>query len=999
MARRKPKASGTRGKDLSARVELPREEARAAARKKNREAPEEKEAPAREAALFESAPQRKPARPAVARRTPSAPPPEPPAEIAPHEGEIKAESEPEMNGQTPPAEPEPEEAGETRPRLYLIDAYAYIFRAYHALPPLATGKGVPTGATYGFITALLKILREGKPDYVAVVWDAPGGNFRDRLSTDYKATRTEPLPDLVPQFTQVRRVTDAFNIPTIEVEDFEADDVIGALSRQAVAAGCDVMIVSGDKDLMQLVNGRVKMYDIMREKIYDPAAVVEKFGVPPERISDYLALVGDTSDNVPGVSGIGPKTASTLLNKFGSLDAILAHVENVESERIRNNIVNERDKLDLSRKLVALADEVPVAFDKEKMTVRSPDAEKLRPLLVEFEFNKLIPQFAAPSAEKKALTQAGYRAVLDDAALREMLADVEEAERFSIHLETNGEDLWRSTLVGVAVCADLTRSWYVPLEHRYLGVPSQLSPGIVMSALKPFLQDAAKEKVAHDSKRVRHLLGRIGIVPAGFFGDTSIANYLLNPERTNQDLAVIAQELLDYTLIPWAAGLGKGGKTTMSQVPIEQAMQHAAEIAHVAFLCSRRLEEKLKEVGRLAELYRNLEIPLVPVLAKMEAAGVCIDSALLARLSAEYETQIKEVEAKAYDVAGQTFNIGSPIQLRQILFEKMKLPILRRTKTGPSTDVDVLEKLAERHALPALILQYRSRSKLKSTYMDALPKMLAPDGRIHTTFNQAVAATGRLSSSEPNLQNIPIRTDEGRKIRQAFVAAPGHKFVAADYSQMELRLVASYSGEPAMIDAFKRGEDIHAATARAVFGAEGNDYRSRAKAINFGIIYGLTPFGLAKQLNISRPEAEKYIGEYNAKYPNIRTFLDAVVKEAEHVGFVETKFGRRRYFGNLRSRNPMLRDADHRAAINHPIQGTAADLMKMAMLAVDERLAKGELRARLLLQIHDELVFECPAGEEERVATLARETMESVGAALPVPLKVDVGIGDNWDET
>ena len=954
--------------------------ARAAAKKKDDAAPEKprEEKPAAPAALFESAPQRKPAKtlPPAAKKTEAPKPAE------------------------PIVEPPPEKL--TRPRLYIIDAYAYIFRAYHALPPLATGKGVPTGATYGFITALLKILRDGKPDYVAVVWDAPGGSFRDALSSDYKANRTEPLPDLIPQFTQVRRVTDAFNIPTIEKEGFEADDVIGALSKQAVADGCDVMSVSGDKDLMQLVNDRVKMYDIMREKVYDPPAVVEKFGVPPERIADYLSLVGDTSDNVPGVSGIGPKTASTLLNKHGSLDAMLADLSKVEPERIRTNIGNELEKLKLSRKLVELAPVVPVTFDKEKMTARAPDPDKLRPLLVEFEFNKLIPQFAAPSAEKKALTGAGYRVVLDDAALAEMIADVASAERFAIHLEDDGGDLWRTVLVGVAVSGHLTRSWYVPFEHRYLGAPAQLSAGVVMAALKAHLQDPKKEKVAHESKRMRHLLSRVGIVPAGFFGDTGIANYLLNPERSNQDLAVIAQELLDYTLIPWAAGLGKAGKNgkiTMGQVPVEQAMQHAAEIAHVALLCSRRLDARLKEVGRLSELYRDLEIPIVPVLAKMEQAGVSIDTALLNRLSGEYEVQIKEVEAKAYEVAGQSFNIGSPMQLRQLLFDKMKLPILRRTKTGPSTDQDVLEKLAERHALPALILTHRSRSKLKSTYMDALPRMVGPDGRIHTTFNQAVAATGRLSSSEPNLQNIPIRTDEGRKIRQAFIAAPGHSFVSADYSQMELRLVASYSGEPAMIEAFTRGEDIHAATAKAVFGAEGNEFRSRAKAINFGIIYGLTPFGLAKQLNISRPEAEKYIVEYNAKYPNIRTFLEAVVKEAEHSGYVETKFGRRRYFGNLRSRNPMLRDADHRAAINHPIQGTAADLMKMAMLAVDARLAKEELRARLLLQIHDELVFECPTGEEERVATLARETMESVGAALPVPLCVDVGIGKNWDET
>jgi DNA polymerase-1 len=891
----------------------------------------------------------------------------------------------------------PKPAPGTKPRLFILDAYAYLFRAYHALPPLATSKGVPTGATYGFLTAVLKVLREQKPGWVCVVWDAPGGSFRDGLYEEYKANRTVPPDDLVPQFKQVRQVASAMSIPHLEATGFEADDVIASLCRQAVEQGIDVAIVSGDKDLMCLVNEHVTVLDLVRYKTYDRAAVIEKFGVPPEQMTEYLALVGDTSDNVPGVRGVGPKTATQLLSKWGTVENILANLPSVEPERVRNMIETSRADLELSRKLVQLDPLAPVAFDKSTLELKAPDAEALRPLLMELEFHRLIPQFAAPSAEKKALSRAGYRTVLDEKGLLEAIEAIRKSPRFSLDLIVEGQDPFEARLVGISFATDHEKAWYVPLAHSYLGVPAQLPVAQVLAALKPLLEDPDRPKVMQGSKFDFLVLERLGVVVKGFVSDPMIAAYLVNPDRQALGLTELAKDLLEHNTIVMEEITGRGAKAALSHVPVDKAMEFAAEEAQVELLLSERLESHLKETASLDRLYRELETPLVRVLAEMEKAGITIDVPFLQGLSKEYEKVIQLAEKKVFEAAGVEFNIASPIQLRQVLFERLKLPIIKRTRTGPSTDVDVLEKLAERHPVPNLILEHRSKTKLKSTYIDALPKIVKADGRVHTTFNQTVAATGRLSSSDPNLQNIPIRTEEGRKIRRAFVAAPGTRLIAADYSQIELRIVAAVSGEPAMIDAFARGEDIHRATAKQVFGHDDDEHRSRAKAINFGIIYGLTKHGLALNIGISKDDAEKFIAAYFEKYPKIRAYLDDSLAHTLKFGYAETLFGRRRPFPDIHSRNPMLREGARRAAINHPIQGTAADLMKMAMLRAHARLAQENLRARMLLQIHDELVFEAPEAEVERVSTLARETMESV-AELGVPLKVELGVGGNWDE-
>ncbi len=885
-----------------------------------------------------------------------------------------------------------------RPRLLIIDAYAYLFRAYHALPPLATSKGIPTGGTYGFLTAILKVLREQKPQWACVVWDAPGPSFRDDLYSEYKANREGPPEDLIPQFSQVRHVATAMNIPNIEAEGYEADDVIATLTKKAVAEGVDVAIVSGDKDLMCLVQEpKVVVLDLVRYKTYDTAAVLEKFGVPPEQMADYLALVGDTGDNVPGVRGVGPKTAATLLSKYGTVESIVAHVDEVEPERVRKMLQTSMDDLKISRKLVQLAQDAPVSFDKEKMTVRPPDADALRPLLMEMEFHRLIPQFAAPTAEKAKLSRAGYATITEEKTLTEAIRCLEAAPRFAFAVQRDGENPWTSRIVGLSFTCEEERSWYVPIAHFYLGVPQQLPLNTVLAALKPLLADESKPKIIQDSKADFVLLERHGVEVKGFVSDPMLAGYLLNPERPTQTLADLSKDMLEHKTIAFEEVAGRGSAASLATTPVEKAAEFACEEAQVEFILAGKLEKALAEVPKLDKLWRELETPLVRVLLDMERAGIRIDVPFLEKLSKEYEIVIREAEKQVYEAAGQEFNIGSPIQLREILFTKLKLPVVKRTKTGPSTDVDVLERLAERHPLPKLILEHRSKTKLKSTYIDALPKLLREDGRVHTTFHQAVAATGRLSSSDPNLQNIPIRTEEGRKIRRAFIAAPGCKLISADYSQIELRIVASVSGETAMIEAFKRGEDIHRATAQQVFGVSDDVHRSRAKAINFGIIYGLTRYGLAMNLNIPQADAQIFIDTYLAKYPHIRRYVDETLVHATKHGWVETIFGRRRIFPDIHSKNPMLREGSRRQAINHPIQGSAADLMKMAMLAAHRRLKQENVRAKMLLQIHDELVFEAPEDEVDRIETLARETMEGV-AEIAVPLKVDVGVGDNWDE-
>lgn len=891
------------------------------------------------------------------------------------------------------------------PRLVLIDASSFIFRAYHAIPPLTNRQGVPTNATLGFTRQVLKALKELAPTHVALAFDKESRAERQKIDPNYKANRKETPEDLSPQFPYIRKVVEALNLPVLEMAGWEADDVIGTLSKRAKAEGFCVLVVTGDKDFVQIVDDDVHLYDPQNERYTTPAEVKERLGIEPAQMRDYLSLIGDAVDNVPKVPGIGPKSAVELLHQFGGVDALLERLDEVKKPKMREALAAHRESLLRARDLVTFRTDLELGVSIPELARRAPHDEQLRQLFTELEFSALLRELPPKSATEGAPTEeapktaaklpAQTEIVTTKEVLQAMAAAVREAG--SVTLVPAYEGLpFAGSLVGLGVALADGTTRYVPLAHEGLGV-QQVRPADFKAALQGVLEDVAVKKGGHDLKALWLLLNREGIRLRGGENDIELLSYLLDASRRDHSLEFLSRERLQVDLPELPTTSGRKARALKDHTPEEVALAYAVR-ADAARQLAPGLWAELEPLG-LAKLARELELPLVPLLALMESLGVKVDVKVLREISekvgADCEAKVKEI----HQLAGTEFNVGSNPQLAEVLYKKLELPVLKRGKTGPSTDQEVLEKLAEVHPLPRAIIEYRSLSKLKSTYLDTLPELLARDGRIHTTFHQATAATGRLSSSDPNLQNIPIRTELGMEIRRAFIAEEGHLLVSADYSQVELRLLAHIAEDPVLIDAFARDEDIHSRTAAEIFGVPQDqvtrDQRRVAKTVNFGIAYGLSPYGLSTRLNIPEEEARDIIERYFTRYAGIKRYLDETVRVAKEKGYVETLFGRRRPMGDLRAKNRQVVQAAERAAINMPIQGTAADLIKKAMLAVDEELEKQGLRTRMLLQVHDELLFEAPESEVDAVKELSRECMSSV-MQLKVPLKVEVGAGKNW---
>ena len=895
--------------------------------------------------------------------------------------------------------------GASRPRLVLVDGSSYLYRAFHAMPEFRSSKGEPTGAVYGVTNMLRKLLAQEDPVYMAVVFDAKGKTFRDDIYPDYKAHRP-PMPDeLAKQIDAIHDIVRALGIPLLQIDGVEADDVIGTLARAAAAAGMDTLVSTGDKDMAQLVDGGVRLVDTMKDVVYDRAAVIEKFGVPPERIVDYLALVGDSSDNIPGVPGVGPKTAAKLLMQYGSLDELVAHAAEV-SGKVGESLRAALDQLPLARRLATIRCDVPLAQRPEALRRAAPDEARLRELFARFEFKTWLAELGgvAHAPGSVACARDGYQAITDIATLDAWLARLADAALVAFDTETTGLDAMRAELVGVSFTDKAGEGAYVPLAHDYPGVPAQLPRDAVLERLRPLLEDAARPKVGQNLKYDLNVLANYGVTLRGLRFDTMLESYVLDSTASRHDMDSLALKYLGYKTLKYEDVAGKGkNQINFREVPIEQATAYAAEDADVTLRLHEALWPRLAENPALVRLFEDIEMPLVPILARMERHGVRVNVEMLREQSRELERRILDIEREAHTLAGQAFNIGSPKQIQEVLYEKLKLPVLRKTPTGQaSTAEDVLVELALDYPLPRLILEHRSLSKLKSTYTDKLPEMINPrTGRVHTSYHQAVAATGRLSSADPNLQNIPVRTAEGRRIRQAFVADAGDKILSADYSQIELRIMAHLSGDAGLQRAFASNQDIHRATAAEVFGVApelvSDEMRRNAKAINFGLIYGMSAFGLARQLKIERAAAQAYVDLYFARYPGVKEFMERTRALAHQQGYVETLFGRRLYLTEINSSNQARRQGAERAAINAPMQGTAADLIKRAMIAVDHWLGESGVDARMIMQVHDELVFEVAESSVDLAGEAIRRCMVNV-ATLDVPLVVDVGVGDNWDE-
>ena len=908
------------------------------------------------------------------------------------------------------------------PDLVLVDASSYVYRAFHALPPLSNSRGEPTGAVLGVLNMLLKFLKDYRPQRIAVVFDAPGKTFRDELFTEYKAHRPSMPDDLRAQIDPLLRIIEAQGLPLLRVPGVEADDVIGTLACRAAAAGQQVLISTGDKDMAQLVNGSITLINTMNNSLLDRDGVKAKFDVFPEQIIDYLALIGDSSDNIPGIDKVGPKTAARLLQQYGSLDGVIASIAQVPG-KVGENLRAGLATLELSRRLATIHTELELPLSLEQLRPKEPDVPMLRELYGRLELRALLrglegepsapaPASAPPSAAPA--TPAGlalpapagrrYETITTWEALERWLAALRAAELFAFDTETTSLDYMQAEIVGVSFSLEAGSAAYVPLAHVYAGAPAQLPRAAVLARLKPILEDPARGKVGHNLKYDAHVLANAGIAFAGMRFDTMLESYVLNSVATSHDVDADAQRYLGLKTISYADVAGKGAKQiSFDQVPVERASEYAAEDADVTLRLHQALWPQLTGVPALAQLYREIEQPLVPVLMKMEHYGVLVDRERLRAQSREFARQLQELLLQAHREAGHEFNIESPKQLQQILFERLQLPVRRRTPTGqPSTAEDVLEELAESYALPRIVLEYRALAKLKSTYTDKLPELVNErTGRIHTCYAQAVAATGRLSSVEPNLQNIPIRRAEGRRIRQAFIAPPGCVILAADYSQIELRIMAHLSGDETLGAAFAQEHDVHQATAAEVFAVEltavSADQRRTAKVINFGLIYGMSPFGLARNLGIERSAANSYVERYFQRYPGVRRFMDNTRNQAREQGYVETVFGRRLYLPDIRSGNPQLRQYAERSAINAPMQGTAADIIKRAMIEIDAWSTRTASPVRLIMQVHDELVFEVPEELVAEFTPVLREHMVNA-ASLSVPLRVDVGTGANWDE-
>ena len=917
-----------------------------------------------------------------------------------------------------------------RAPIVLVDGSSYLYRAFHALPPLTTSNGQPTGAVKGVLNMLKRLMKDYPDSPMAVVFDAPGKTFRDELYSDYKAHRPPMPDDLRSQIEPLHACVKALGLPLLCIEGVEADDVIGTLAHQATQAGRDAVISTGDKDMAQLVNGHITLVNTMKEETLDEAGVEEKFGLPPALIIDFLALMGDKVDNIPGVPGVGEKTAIGLLQGMGGgLDTIYGDLERVTTLGFRGaktlpkKLEEHREQAFLSYQLATIKTDCDLPVGLDDLDIAHPDREALVELYKQMEFKQWLAELlegndegvddvaggepvseTTDSATETAPTERHDHVITEQAELEAWLERLNEAERFCFDLETTSLNYMDAEIVGIGVSLEAGEAAYIPVAHDYLDAPQQLDRKAVLAALKPLLEDPAKTKIGQNLKYDISVLANYDISVVGPFADTMLASYVLNSTATRHDMDSLALKYLGEKTISFEEIAGKGAKQlTFNQIALEQAAPYACEDVDITLRLQDTLRPQVEREGRLAEVLDHLELPLISVLSRIERNGVAVDAERLYEQSQQLEQRIRELESEAFELAGREFNLGSPKQLGQILFEEQKIPVIKKTPKGaPSTAEAVLEELALDYPLPKVIMQHRGLAKLKSTYTDKLPRLLnKTTGRVHTSYHQAVTATGRLSSSDPNLQNIPIRTEEGRKIRQAFVARPGYRIVAADYSQIELRIMAHLSEDKGLLEAFAEGRDIHTATAAEVFGTSlekvSGDQRRSAKAINFGLIYGMSAWGLARQLRIDRSQAQTYIDRYFDRYPGVARYMDRIRTQAAEDGFVETVMGRRLYLPEIHSQNRNRRQGAERTAINAPMQGTAADIIKQAMIDVDAWLAEGEFDALMVMQVHDELVFEVAEAQVERFIEQVQTRMQAA-ASLSVPLIVEAQSGANWDE-
>ena len=884
--------------------------------------------------------------------------------------------------------------------VYLVDGSAYIYRAYHAIRGLTNSKGLPTNAVFGFTRMLIKLIEDRSPEYVAMFFDAKGPTFRHELYRDYKANRPPMPEDLSIQIPYIKEITHGFNIPVIEMQGFEADDLIGTFRHQAEKAGFFVVMVTGDKDFVQLVTDNAVIWDPMKEKTIDINTVRDDFGVEPYQMIDVMALSGDASDNIPGVPGIGPKTALSLIKTFGTVEHLYERVHTITKKKQHENLVQYKKQALLSKELVKIHIDVPFPFNTENFKYQAPDNTRLSKLFKQLEFRQLQQAFP----EQSDLSNKNYRAIYDMSTLFDLIKQLKKAEMFAIDTETTSKDPMKANLVGLSFSMKPNEAFYIPCAHDYPEAPAQIELKSVLSQLKPLLENPDVKKIGQNIKYDWMVLKRHGINLAGVMFDTMLASYLINPSKRAHNLDQIALDFLDHKTITYENISGKGQRdVSFAEIPLEKAMPYSCEDADITLMAYHVLMPLIENAG-LMELYDNVELPLVPVLMNMEMTGVCVDREKLTELSKSFEHQLEQLESMIYSIAGEEFNIKSSQQLGRILFEKLKLPVQKKTKkkTGYSTDVSVLTALADKHELPEIILRHRTLAKLKSTYTDALLDLVHPEtGRIHTSYNQTVTATGRLSSSDPNLQNIPIRTDEGVEIRKAFVPRKEWILVSADYSQIELRILAHYADDNILIEAFNNNEDIHTRTATEVFQVfpsfVTSELRRQAKVINFGIVYGMSPYGLSKELGISQKMAKTYIDNYFSRYKGVKRFVDQTISDARKTKKTSTLLGRIRLLPDINSSNKAVREFAERTAINTPVQGTAADLIKLAMIRVDTAFREGSLKSAMLLSVHDEIVFEVPPEELASVKVLVKEIMEGIWN-LKVPLKVNLASGANWAE-
>ena len=896
---------------------------------------------------------------------------------------------------------------DAKKRFFIMDGNAYIYRAFYAIEGLSTSTGIPTNAVFGFTRLLLKLLFDDKPDYIVIAFDTAGPTFRHEEYAEYKADRPEMPSPLVQQLPIIREVIDALNIPILEQSGYEADDIIGTVAKKAEAAGMEVIIVTGDKDALQLVSPNIKVNPYSFRGFFEPGfvfdrqAVKERHGVEPDKVTDLMGLMGDKIDNIPGVPGIGKKTAPQLIEQFGSLEELLDHADEVKSEKQKQLLKEYREQALLSKRLATVDVNVPINLDFKSCEMKDFDQSKLMNLFRRLEFRQFIREL---DLSQKKDVEVKYHTILTESDLDDLVSKLKQQTDFAVDTETNGLDPVTSDIVGISIAFQPHEAYYIPVSHRYIGVPEQLPLELVANKLKPLLSDSSIGKIGQNIKYDLQILKRCGIELSNISFDTMLASYILNPSARGHNLSDLAMEYLGHKMIPIQDLIGKGkNQITMDEVDVERASEYACEDADITLQLKSDLEPDLHKY-ELESVFREIELPLIPVLAEMEMAGIRVNTKYLKELSGKLSKQLDSLTKKIYELAGEEFNINSPKQLGEILFEKLGLPPGKRTKTGYSTNEAELERLsAAGYELPSLILEFRSIAKLKSTYVDALPEQINPKtGRVHTFFNQAVTETGRLSSSKPNLQNIPIRTEEGREIRRAFI--PGEEcslLLAADYSQIELRMLAHLSGDATLIEAFRNNEDIHSRTASLIFGLPLDqimpNMRRQAKTINFGIIYGMGAFRLARELEISHGDAQRFIDSYFKTYSGVKSYFDGVIEFARENGYVTTISGRRRRIPEINSRNRNTREFAERTAINTPVQGSAADMIKLAMIKIDEFFRSENLKSRLLLQVHDELVFEVHEAELDKIQLNVCSLMEGA-LPLDVPVKVDVGVGKDWLE-